>query len=240
MLHIRQVALLNRMAIAVVLALSAVLASASAPKAQMAPPRPSLPPQLGGQLADLFPGIESLFPGIGLPPDIQSQVNCATADEQQHDCGQGSDVGEDIEINIDSDRAGDRDRDGGRASVRGAPRLMLSARPRSDRTLPLRFRLSGRLVPPMGLVRVAELFQALGVDVRPQACNGRVTITFKARGRTVVKRRASVTGTCRFTSRVTIRTRRRLGRSRRLTASARFGGNRRLAPVRRSIKLPIG
>jgi hypothetical protein len=238
MLHIRQFALLNRMAIAVALALSAVLASAPAPKAQMTPSRPSLPPQLGGQLADLFPGIENFFPGMGLPPDIQSQVHCATADEQQHDCGQGSDVGEDIEINIDSDRASDRD--GERASVRGAPRLMLSARPRSDRTLPLKFRLSGRLVPPRGLVRVAELFRTLGVDVRPQACNGRVTIAFKARGRTVVKRRASVTGTCRFTSRVTIRTRRRLGRSRRLTASARFGGNRRLAPVRRSIKLPIG
>jgi hypothetical protein len=236
MLHTRRIALLSRMAITVVLALSAVLAFASAPKAQMAPSQPSLPPQLGGPLADLFPGIDSFFPGMGLPPDIQSQVNCAMADEQQHDCGQGSDVGEDIEINIDSDR----DRDGGRASVRGAPRLVLSARPSSDRTLPLKFRLSGRLVPPKGLVRVAELFRTLGVDVRQQACNGRVTITFKARGRTVVKRRASVTGTCRFTSRVTIRTRRRLGRSRRLTASARFGGNRRLAPVRRSIKLPIG
>jgi hypothetical protein len=189
-----------------------------------------VPPSLGGQLTDLFPGIENF-----LPPDIQSQVHCATGDEQQHDCGQGSDVGEDIEINIDSDR----DRDGGRASVPGAPRLVLSARPRSDRTLPLRFRLSGRLVPPKGLVRVAEFFRALGVDVRGQACNGRVTITFKARGRTVVRRRASVTSTCRFSSRVTIRTRKRLGRARRLKASARFGGNRRLAPVRRSIKLPI-
>jgi hypothetical protein len=233
MLNTRQIPLLNRMAITVVLALSVVLAFAPAPMAQIVPSNPSLPPQLGGPPADPFPGIESLFPGMRLPPDIQSQVNCATADEQQHDCGQGSDVGEDIDINIESDR------DGGRASVRGAPRLVLRARPRSDRTLPLRFRLSGRIVPPTGLAGVAELFRLLGLEVRAPACNGRVTITFKARGRTVVRRRASVTSTCRFTSRVTIRTRRRLGRAKRLKASARFGGNSRLAPVRRAIKLPI-
>jgi hypothetical protein len=116
---------------------------------------------------------------------------------------------------------------------------VLSARPRRDRRLPLRFRLSGRLVPPKGLVGVAELFRMLGVDIRGPACNGRVTIAFKAKRRTVVRRRASVTSTCRFRSAVTIRTRRRLGRARRLKASARFGGNRLLAPVRRSIKLPI-
>jgi hypothetical protein len=231
MLHSRRQVHLYRTAIAGVLALSAVLAFPSAPVAQIAPPQPSMPPQLG-PLADLFPGIESLFPGTGTPGSgIQSNVSCAPADEQQHDCGQGSDVGEDIEINID--------RDGGSASVRGGPRLRLSARPRSDRSVPLRFRLSGRLVPPKGLVGVAELFGTLGVDVRAQACNGRVTIAFKAKGRTVARRRASVSSTCRFRSGVTIRTRRRLGRAKRLTASARFGGNRLVGPVRRSIKLRI-
>jgi hypothetical protein len=220
-------------AIAVVLSLSAALAFPSAPVAQMVPSQPSLPPQLG-PLADLFPGIESLFPGTGTPGSgIQSNVSCAPADEQQHDCGQGSDVGEDISIDID------RDRDGGSASVRGATRLVLSVRPRSDRSLPLRFRLSGRLVPPKGLVSLAELFRTLGVDVRAQACNGRVTITFKARGRTIARRRASVTSTCRFRTGVTIRTRRRLGRARRLRASARYGGNRFVGPVRRSLKLRI-
>jgi hypothetical protein len=234
MLHSRrQIHFLYRTAIAIVLALSAMLAFPAAPVAQIAPPQPSLPPQLG-PLADLFPGIESLFPGMGTPGSgIQSNVSCAPADEQQHDCGQGSDVGEDIEINID------RDRDGGSASVRGGPRLRLSARPRSDRSLPLRFRLSGRLVPPKDLVGVAELFGTLGVDVRAQACNGRVTIAFKARGRTIARRRASVTSTCRFRSGVTIRTRRRLGRAPRLKASARFGGNRLVGPVRRSIKLRV-
>jgi hypothetical protein len=214
-------------AIAVVLALSAVLAFASAAIAQIVPSQPSVPsqptvqPGLGGPMADLLAGIES----------IQLQVSCAPADEQQHDCAEGSDVGEDV--------ASDKDRDGG-ASDRGAPRLVLGARPRSDRTLPLRFGFSGRLVPPMGLVGVAELFRMLGMDVRGRACNGRVTIALKARGRTVVRRRASVTSTCRFRSRVTIRTRRRVGRARRLKATARFGGNRLLAPVRRSITLPIG
>ena len=229
---------LNRMAIALVLALFAVLAFASAAIAQIVPPQPfvpsqpMVPPEQGGPMADLFQGIENLFPGTGMPGrGIQFQVNCAPADEQQHDCAEGSDVGEDV--------ASDNDRDGG-ASDRGAPRLVLRARPRSDRTLPLRFGFSGRLVPPMGLVGVAELFRMLGMDVRARACNGRVTIAFKARGRTVVRRRASVTSTCRFRSRVTIHTRRRLGRARRLKATARFGGNRLLAPVRRSIKLPIG
>src|SRR5687768_6480640 len=237
MLHTRRYIIVNARvtaAIAVVLALSAVLAFPSAPVAQMVPSQPSLPPQLG-PLADLLPGIENLFPGTGMPgPGLQSNVSCAPADEQQHDCGQGSDVGEDIEINIDSDR------DGGRASARGGPRLVLSARPRSDRSVPLRFRLSGRLVPPKGLVGAAELLKTLGVDVRAQACNGRVTITFKARGRTVARRRASVDRSCRFRSGVTIRSRRRLGRARRLKASARFGGNRLVGPARRSIKLRIG
>lgn len=230
----RQIPSLNRMAIAGVLALSAVLAFPSAPIAQTAPPGPTLPPQLG-PLADLFPGLENLFPGQGTPGSgIQSNVSCAPADEQQHDCGQGSDVGEDISIDID------RDRDGGSAAVRGAPRLVLRARPRSDRSVPLRFRLGGRLVPPKGLVSVAELFRTLGVDVRAQACNGRVTISFKARGRTVARRRASVDNTCRFRSGVTIRTRGQLGRARRMKASARFGGNRFVGPVRRSIKLRVG
>jgi hypothetical protein len=229
----RQKPFVNRMAIAIVLALSAVLASASAAIAQIVPPEPSVQPVPRGPVADLFHGIENLFPGRGMPgPDIQFQVSCARADEQQHDCAEGSDVGEDV--------ASDRDRDGGRALVRAAPRLLLRARPRSDRTLPLRFGLSGRLVPPRGLAGVAALFRMLGVDVRAPACNGRVTIAFKARGRTVVRRRASVSSTCRFRSRATIRTRRRLGRARRLKASARFGGNRLLAPVRRSINLPIG
>ena len=229
--------LLNRIAVAVVLALSAALAFASAASAQMVPSQPSVPlqpsvqPEPGGAMADLFRGIENFFPSTGKPGrGIQFQVNCAPADEQQHDCAEGSDVGEDV--------ASDNDRDGG-ASDRGAPRLVLRARPRSDRTLPLRFGFSGRLVPPIGLVGVAELFRMLGMDVRARACNGRVTIAFKARGRTVVRRRASVTRTCRFRSRVAIRTRRRLGRARRLKATARFGGNRLLAPVRRSIKLSI-
>lgn len=236
MLHSRRYIIVNvtvTAAIAVVLALSAALAFPSAPVAQMMPSQPSLPPQLG-PLADLFPGIERLFPGTGTPGSgIQSNVSCAPADEQQHDCGQGSDVGEDISIDID------RDRDGGSASVRGATRLVLGARPRSDRSLPLRFRLSGRLVPPKGLVSLAELFRTLGVDVRAQACNGRVTITFKARGRTVARRRASVNSNCRFRTGVTIRTRRRLGRARRLRANARYGGNRFVGPVRRSLKLRI-
>jgi hypothetical protein len=219
MFHKKQ--FLNRMATAVVLALSAVLAFASAAVAQTVPQQPSVPPELGGPMADLLRGIES----------IQLQVSCGPADEQQHDCAEGSDVGEDV--------ASDTDREGG-ASDRGAPRLVLRARPRSDRTLPLRFGFSGRLVPPIGLVGVAELFRMLGMDVRARACNGRVTIAFKARGRTVARRRASVTSTCRFRSRVMIRTRKRLGRARRLKATARFGGNRLLAPVRRSIKLPVG
>jgi hypothetical protein len=245
----RQIRFLNRMAIAVMLALSAVLAFAPATVAQIVPSGPTVPPgpivpsELGGPLADMFPGIENFFPGVGMPgPDINSHVSCAPADEQQHDCGQGSDAGEDGAgaLDIDGESNSDSDSERGRASVRGAPRLVLSARPRRDRTQPLAFRLSGRLVPPMGLLGLAELFQTVGVDVRAEACNGRVTIAFETRGRTVARRRASVTSTCRFSSRITIDTRRSVGRARRLKATARFGGNRLLAPVRRSITLHIG
>jgi hypothetical protein len=254
----RQIPFRNRSAIAVVLALSAVLAFASAASAQImpwapiVPQQPSvpsgsiLPPTLGGLLADPTLGLGNLFPGIPRPgAGINAPVSCAPADEQQHDCGQGSDVGEesgvDIDnINIDSNNEHYGDSQSGSASVRGAPRLALSARPRRDRTLPLRFQLSGRLMPPEALGVAAEMFQEAGVDVPAEACNGAVSIAFKASGRTVARRGASVTSSCSFRSGITIDSRRRLGRARRLTATARFGGNQLLAPVRRSTTLQIG
>jgi hypothetical protein len=67
--------------------------------------------------------------------------------------------------------AGIADAGGARARPtpsRMPPRLLLRARPRRDRTLPLRFRLSGRLMPPVGLVRVAEFFRkTFGTSTRP-------------------------------------------------------------------------
>jgi hypothetical protein len=225
----RKIPLRNRMAIAVVPALSAVLALAPAAIAQtpVVPPQPIAPPEPGGLVADtLFSGRERLFPGIGVPGlGAQSHVTCARSDEQQNDC---------------IDNNSNRDSESGSSAAGGAPRLELSARPRRDRTLPLRFRLSGRLKPPVRLVGMAELLGELGLDVRGLACNGGVTVAFKASGRRVARRRAFVTSNCRFRSGISIGTRRRVGRARRLKATARFGGNRLLAPVRRSITLHIG
>jgi hypothetical protein len=249
----RQIPFLNRSAIAVVLALSAVLAFASAASAQIipwlptqpsVPSGPIVPPTLGGLLADPTLGLGNLFPGMPRPgAGINAPVSCAPADEQQHDCGQGSDVGEESGVDIDNiniDSNNERYGDGQSRSVRGAPRLALSARPRRDRTLPLRFQLSGRLMPPEALGVAAEMFQEAGVDAPAEACNGAVAIAFKASGRTVARRRASVTSTCSYRSGITIDSRRRLGRARTLKATARFGGNQLLAPVRRSTTLQIG
>jgi hypothetical protein len=249
----RQIPFPNRSAIAVVLALSAVLAFASAASAQIipwlptqpsVPSGPIVPPTLGGLLADPTLGLGNLFPGMPRPgAGINAPVSCAPADEQQHDCGQGSDVGEESGVDIDNiniDSNNERYGDGQSRSVRGAPRLALSARPRRDRTLPLRFQLSGRLMPPEALGVAAEMFQEAGVDAPAEACNGAVAIAFKASGRTVARRRASVTSTCSYRSGITIDSRRRLGRARTLKATARFGGNQLLAPVRRSTTLQIG
>jgi CSLREA domain-containing protein len=115
--------------------------------------------------------------------------------------------------------------DGKTGEVRGTSRLELKARSGGDRDI----RVRGRVKPAVGLAALAKGAEMLGVDVRELACNGRVTVTLKARGRPVARRRASVKRNCRFGARLTVSS-----AATNLKATARFRGNKLLAPARRS------
>jgi hypothetical protein len=220
MLHIP---FLDRTAIAVVLALSVVLALAPAAIARSesggrvhdgggVPPEPPAPP---------VPPAPPAIPPLPEVPQLPKVPQPPTVPDLPGLPGAGGTEG------------------GLLSGFRMAPRLMLSARPRGDRILPLRFRLDGWLMPPMRLGRVAAFFRrTFGVDI--PVCSGPLTIAFKANGRTVARRRASVTHTCTFRSRVAIHSRRHLGSVRRLRATARFDGNDLLRPVQHSLTLQIG
>lgn len=96
-------------------------------------------------------------------------------------------------------------------------RLSASTTPRRDRRRPFRFTTSGKLTLP------PALSPAL-------ACNGRVSVTVKTGGNTISTRRVRLSRACTYRSRVTFRVPRRLVR-RRLTVTARFGGNAIVGPV---------
>ena len=111
---------------------------------------------------------------------------------------------------------------GGVAAVPGAPRT----RPRLALRIRARRVTSGRL----RLRVLGGLLVAPGVD-RTAACRGRVTLAFRARGRTISRRRVAVRPSCRFGTRITTRAGGRLASARRVRVSARFGGNSTLEPA---------
>jgi hypothetical protein len=118
-------------------------------------------------------------------------------------------------------------------------RMMLSARPRRAQRLPATVRFDGFLMAPMRLNRVDGFFErTFGIDLG--VCRGPVTVGFKSGGRTIARRRASVTNTCTFRSSITIRKRKALGRRGRLRATARFGGNKLLGPAQHSTVVRVG
>ena len=91
--------------------------------------------------------------------------------------------------------------------------------PRRDRTVPFRFRTTGRVLLP---ARVP----------RSSACIGVVSVQIKRGSNTVSTRRAEVRSDCTFASTVTFADRRRLGKgSARLKVTVRFLGNPRLNRV---------
>jgi Ca2+-binding RTX toxin-like protein len=101
---------------------------------------------------------------------------------------------------------------------RYTPRFSIAVSPRRDHRKPHRFRTTGRLAGP--------------APITPEeACRGRVTIIVKAGRRVLSTRTASITSSCRFSSRVTFKSRRRFPRSRSLRFTARFTGNSALLPV---------
>ena len=93
-----------------------------------------------------------------------------------------------------------------------ARRLTIKTSPKRDAAFPFRFTTSGRLVLP------TPLRPALG-------CKGLVTVQIKAGKKTVSTRRAKVTRTCRYRSRVTFTLARRLNPDD-LRITARFSGNK--------------
>ena len=102
-----------------------------------------------------------------------------------------------------------------------ARRLTVRTRPKRDATVPFRFTTSGRLLLP------APVSPALG-------CKGTVSVQIKAGKKTVSTRRAKVSKTCRYRSRVTFTLPRRLNPDE-LRIKARFIGNK--VVKRRSSKL---
>ena len=109
------------------------------------------------------------------------------------------------------------------APARAVPTLTSRVKPRRDRVRPFRFRVRGTLLPSAGVNS-------------SQACQGRVTIRFKLRRKTVRLRRARITTRCTYSSRVRVRLRPRRHPVR-LRVVVRFGGNAvlkpRSAPTRR-------
>jgi hypothetical protein len=90
--------------------------------------------------------------------------------------------------------------------------------PRRDRRRPWVFTTRGRVLAPAGM--------------RPTACRGRVSVTFKRGRRTVSSRRTRLRRDCTFRSRVRFGLRRRLAAPRRLRVLVRFEGNGALLPRR--------
>ena len=100
-------------------------------------------------------------------------------------------------------------------------RVTRRLRPSRDRRAPVRFRLTGRIVPPAGLTP-AEACSSVGV----------VSVQVKRRSLTLSTRRVQVKPDCTYSSTVTFRRRARLGRrTRRLKFTVRWLGNQALLPL---------
>lgn len=102
-------------------------------------------------------------------------------------------------------------------------RVSASTTPRRDTDSPFRFRTTGRVTLPAG-IRTAD------------GCTGSVSVQIKAGTRTISTRRARLSRTCTYSSRVTFRGRSRFRGRRALTFQTRFTGNEVLLP-RRSARI---
>ena len=106
----------------------------------------------------------------------------------------------------------------GRVNVRSARARLAQTR---DRTLPYTFRVTGTLTPPPSI----SAAQACG------AAQSFVAVQVKSGRRTLSNRRVGLRRDCTFSSTVSFRDRRRLGRARSLRIVPRFLGNRFLEPI---------
>lgn len=89
------------------------------------------------------------------------------------------------------------------AQVKQRQRVTARVRPRRDRRAPFRFTVSGRVIVPAGVAR-------------SEVCAGRVTISYYAGRRRLVRLRIGVRSTCAFRVRTTFRSRRSFRRARSL------------------------
>ena len=104
------------------------------------------------------------------------------------------------------------------------PRLSASVSPKRDRSLPYVFTTRGRLGLPSGVTKT------LG-------CKGRVSVQVKNGKKTISTRRVRVrSSTCKFTSKVSFKDRKRLGSAKSLRFTVRFLGNSLLSPRKASVK----
>jgi hypothetical protein len=105
-------------------------------------------------------------------------------------------------------------------------KLSLGAKPKRDKTLPYKFRFSGRLTPAGGAT-----------------CSGKVVLTVKHGRKRVARKSARLSLSCKWKAVVKFNNRKKLGRKRAgtLTAKARFGGNAALtAKSSKTVKVRYG
>jgi hypothetical protein len=104
------------------------------------------------------------------------------------------------------------------AIVRRKGKLSARVTPSRDTRAPYRFRTTGTLTLPSGITKSV-------------GCSGRVSVQVKRGRSTISTRRATLTKSCTFSSRVSFANRRRFGKATRLRFTARFLGNARVLPV---------
>lgn len=112
------------------------------------------------------------------------------------------------------------------AGKRTPLKLSLRARPKRDRSLPYKFRFSGKLTPAAGAT-----------------CSGRVVLTVKHGKKKVARKGARLASNCKWKATVKFKTRRKLGgkRTGKLKAKARYGGNAALtAKSSRTVRVRYG
>jgi 6-phosphogluconolactonase (cycloisomerase 2 family) len=109
-------------------------------------------------------------------------------------------------------------------------KVSLKAKPKRDRTLPYVFTFSGQLELPAGVTAA-------------QGCSGKVAVTVKRAKKTVFKKSVKVLASCKWKAVAAFKNRKKLGKKRSgtLTARARFGGNAVLtAQSAKAVKVRYG
>lgn len=104
-------------------------------------------------------------------------------------------------------------------------KLTLKAKPKRDKTLPFKYTFSGTVKIPSGVSKAA-------------VCGGKVKLTLKKGSKTVAKGTATVSTSCKYKKKITIKSTARTGKKKgTLKVSARYGGNAFLKSSKKSTKV---